>query len=74
VLRVRTLALLFVLTSAAMASDETPSLAPDTVVVPSGKLRLKAFLGSQTGRDLSLRFSFVTALAAPMQIVRLVSR
>ena len=43
-MRVRTLAFLFVLTAAALATDQRTSLVPDTVVVPSGELRLKAFL------------------------------
>jgi len=37
-------ALLFALTSTALAIDQQVSIAPETVVVPSGKLRLKAFL------------------------------
>ena len=32
-----------------MATDEMPFLVPDTVVVPSGKLRLKAFLWKPAG-------------------------
>jgi carboxymethylenebutenolidase len=48
-LRVRTLAFLFVLTSAALAVDQQVSIAPETVLVPSGKLRLKAFLWKPTG-------------------------
>jgi dienelactone hydrolase len=32
-----------------MAADEMPSLVPDTVVLPSGKLRLKAFLWKPNG-------------------------
>jgi carboxymethylenebutenolidase len=48
-LRVRTLAFLFVLTSAALAIDQQVSIAPETVVVPSGKLRLKAFLWKPSG-------------------------
>jgi dienelactone hydrolase len=38
------LALLFALTSMALATDKTASIAPETVVVPSGTLRLKAFV------------------------------
>jgi dienelactone hydrolase len=48
-LRVRTLAFLFALTSAALAVDQQVSIAPETVVVPSGKLRLKAFLWKPSG-------------------------
>lgn len=48
-MRVRTLAFLFVLTSVALATDQTASLVPDTVVVPIGKLRLKAFLWKPVG-------------------------
>ena len=48
-MRVRTLAFLFVLTSAALAIDQQVSIAPETVVVPSGKLRLKAFLWKPSG-------------------------
>jgi carboxymethylenebutenolidase len=48
-LRVKTLAFLFVLTSAALAIDQQVSIAPETVVVPSGKLRLKAFLWKPSG-------------------------
>jgi carboxymethylenebutenolidase len=43
-LKVRTLAFLFALTSTVLAVDHQGSVAPETVVVPSGKLRLKAFL------------------------------
>ena len=32
-----------------MATEETPSVVPDTVVLPSGKLRLKAFLWKPAG-------------------------
>jgi carboxymethylenebutenolidase len=48
-LRVRTLALLFALPLAALAVDQQVSIAPETVVVPSGKLRLKAFLWKPIG-------------------------
>jgi dienelactone hydrolase len=48
-LRLKPLAFLFALTSVAMASEEIPSIAPDTVVVPSGKLRLKAFFWKPAG-------------------------
>jgi dienelactone hydrolase len=48
-LRVGTLALLFVLTSAALAIDQSPSVVPETIVIPSGKLRLKAFLWKPIG-------------------------
>jgi carboxymethylenebutenolidase len=48
-LRVRTLAFLFVLTSAALAVDQQLSIAPETVVVPSEKLPLKAFLWKPSG-------------------------
>jgi dipeptidyl aminopeptidase/acylaminoacyl peptidase len=48
-LRIRTLAFLFVLTSTALAIDQPVSIAPETVLVPSGKLRLKALLWKPTG-------------------------
>ena len=48
-MRVGTLALLFVLASAALAIDQSASVAPETVVIPSGKLRLKAFLWKPIG-------------------------
>jgi carboxymethylenebutenolidase len=48
-LRVRTLAFLFALTSTALAVDQQASIAQETVVVPSGKLRLKAFLWKPAG-------------------------
>jgi len=48
-LRVRTLAFLFALTSTALAVGQQASIAQETVVVPSGKLRLKAFLWKPTG-------------------------
>jgi carboxymethylenebutenolidase len=48
-LRIRTLAFLFALTSAALAVDRQVSIAPETVVLPSGKLRLKAFLWKPAG-------------------------
>jgi len=37
------------LTSVTLGSDQTASLVPDTVVVPSGKLHLKAFLWKPAG-------------------------
>src|SRR5262249_49916884 len=43
-LRIRTLACLFVLASAVLAIEPRPSVAPETVVIPSGKLHLKALL------------------------------
>jgi carboxymethylenebutenolidase len=43
------LAFLFALTSAALAVDQQVCIAPETVVVPSGKLRLKAFLWKPSG-------------------------
>lgn len=46
---VSTLALLFALTSVALAGDRPISILPETVVVPSGKLRLKAFLWKPSG-------------------------
>src|SRR5262245_34309087 len=49
ILRVRTLAFLFALTSVALATDQTASLVPNTVVVPSGELHLKAFLWKPAG-------------------------
>jgi carboxymethylenebutenolidase len=48
-LRVRTLAFLFALTSTALAVGQQVSIAQETVVVPSGKLRLKAFLWKPAG-------------------------
>ena len=48
-MRVRTLAFLFALASAALAVDQQASVASETVVVPSGKLRLKAFLWKPAG-------------------------
>jgi dipeptidyl aminopeptidase/acylaminoacyl peptidase len=47
--RVCWFALLFALVSVALATDETVSLLPETVVVPSGRLHLKAFLWKPTG-------------------------
>lgn len=48
-MRARTLAFLFALTSTALALDQQASFAPETIVVPTGKLRLKAFLWKPTG-------------------------
>ncbi len=48
-MRLRTLAFLFALTSVALAIDQQVSITPETVVVPSGKLRLKAFLWKPPG-------------------------
>jgi carboxymethylenebutenolidase len=48
-LRFGTLALLFVLTSAALATEQPASLVPETVVILSGKLRLKAFFWRPKG-------------------------
>jgi carboxymethylenebutenolidase len=48
-LRLKPLAFLFALTSVAMATDQTPYISPETVVIPSGKLRLKAFLWKPNG-------------------------
>ena len=48
-MRVRTLAFLFALASAALAVDQQASVASETVVVPSGKLRLKVFLWKPAG-------------------------
>ena len=48
-MRVRTLASLFALTSVALAVDHPASIAPETIIVPSGKLRLKAFLWRPSG-------------------------
>jgi len=48
-LRVRTLAFLFVLTSAALATDRQVPIAAETVIVSSGKLRLKAFIWKPGG-------------------------
>ena len=48
-MRVRTLAFLFALTSTALAVGQQASIAQETVVVPSGKLCLKAFLWKPAG-------------------------
>jgi carboxymethylenebutenolidase len=48
-LRVRPLAFLFALTSTALAVGQQVSIDQETVVVPSGKLRLKAFLWKPAG-------------------------
>ena len=48
-MRITTLAFLFALTSTAFAVDRQASIAQETVVVPSGKLRLKAFLWKPAG-------------------------
>jgi carboxymethylenebutenolidase len=48
-LRVRTLAFLFALVSAALAIGQPASIVPETVVVPSRKLRLKAFFWKPGG-------------------------
>ncbi|HEY7000701.1 MAG TPA: alpha/beta fold hydrolase [Candidatus Udaeobacter sp.] len=48
-MKVTTLAFVFVLTSTALAVDQQGSIAPETVVVPSGNLRLKAFLWKPAG-------------------------
>lgn len=48
-MRVRTLAFLFALASTALVVGQQSSIAPETVVVPSGKSRLKAFLWKPTG-------------------------
>ena len=48
-MRARTLSFLFALTSTALALDQQASFAPETIVVPTGKLRLKAFLWKPTG-------------------------
>jgi carboxymethylenebutenolidase len=48
-LKVRILAFLFALASTALAVGQQSFIAPETVVVPSGKLRLKAFLWKPTG-------------------------
>ncbi len=51
-LKVAALALLLMLVRIATAADETAALAHETVVVPSGTLRLKAFLWRPRGTDL----------------------
>jgi dienelactone hydrolase len=48
-LRVRALAFLFAPLSVALAIDQPSPIVPETVVVPSGKLRLKAFLWKPNG-------------------------
>jgi hypothetical protein len=58
-LRVRTLAFLFALTPTAFAVDRQASIAQETLVVPSGKLRLKTFLWSLLGFGRML-FLFLT--------------
>jgi dienelactone hydrolase len=44
------LAFLFALVSGAPAADQPASITPETVIVPSGKLRLKAFLWKPIGQ------------------------
>ncbi|HSQ24435.1 MAG TPA: alpha/beta fold hydrolase [Pyrinomonadaceae bacterium] len=48
-MRVRTLAFLFVSLSVAPAIGQPAAIVPETVVVPSGKLRLKAFFWKPNG-------------------------
>jgi carboxymethylenebutenolidase len=48
-LKLGTLAFSLTLTSAALATDQPASALPETVVVPSGKLHLKAFLWKPIG-------------------------
>jgi carboxymethylenebutenolidase len=48
-LRFRTLAFLFTLTSVALAIDQPLSVVPETVVVPSGELCLKAYFWKPDG-------------------------
>ncbi|MBO0694944.1 MAG: alpha/beta fold hydrolase [Verrucomicrobia bacterium] len=48
-MRVRRLAFLVALTAVALAADQTAPLAPETVIVPSGNLRLKAVLWKPAG-------------------------
>jgi len=48
-LRLIAVALLFALMSMALATDQRVSTVPETVVVPSGKLSLKAFLWKPAG-------------------------
>ena len=48
-MRVGTLAFLFALLSVALAIGQPASIVPETVVVPSGKLHLKAFLWKPDG-------------------------
>jgi dienelactone hydrolase len=48
-LRVTASAFLFVLVSVALAIDSPAPIVPETVVIPSGKLHLKAFLWKPTG-------------------------
>jgi carboxymethylenebutenolidase len=48
-LRVRTLSFLFALTSVALAIGQPLSTTPETVIVPNGKLHLKAFLWKPSG-------------------------
>lgn len=48
-MRVRTLAFLFALISVALAVDRPVSIGPETVIVPNGKLRLKALLWKPGG-------------------------
>jgi carboxymethylenebutenolidase len=48
-LKVRVLAFLFAPVSVALAIDQPSPIVPETVVVPSGKLRLKAFLWKPNG-------------------------
>src|SRR5215475_456731 len=48
-LRLRVLVLVLSLTSVAFAIGQPASIVPETVVVPSGKLRLKAYLWKPNG-------------------------
>lgn len=48
-MKLRTLAFLFALVSVALAIDSPVPIAPETVVIPSGNLHLKAFLWKPTG-------------------------
>jgi carboxymethylenebutenolidase len=48
-LRLRTLAFLFIPLSVALAIDQPAAIVPETIVVPSGKLRLKAFFWKPNG-------------------------
>jgi hypothetical protein len=73
-LRVRPLAFLFALTSTALAVNQQASIAQETVVVPSGKLHLKAFLWKPAGPGPFPQFFFVMDRAALTRVKRLGSR
>ena len=58
-MRVTALAFLFAPLSVVLAIDEPASTVPETVVVPSGKLELKAFLWKPNGLDDGHNFLYL---------------